>query len=99
MLRPSGRMRRVSPTDGSTQLARELPESVLIVRLGAIGDAVNATVLATALRRHSPRLRIGWAVHELSRPLVEAHPSIDRVHVWPRHTGLAGFVRVAREIR
>lgn len=68
----------------------ELPRRILIVRLGAIGDVVNALVLANALRDHDRSVRIGWAVHELARPLVAGHPSVDRVHVLPRRGGLRG---------
>jgi heptosyltransferase I len=83
-------MRRVEPA---------LPERVLIVRLGAIGDVVNALVLASALKRHAPRVEIGWAVHGLAAPLVQGHPSVDRVHLWPRHTGLPGFRGMLAEVR
>jgi lipopolysaccharide heptosyltransferase II len=76
-----------------------LPPSILIVRLGAIGDVVNALVVASAIRRHAPGVTIGWAVHELSRPLVEGHPSVDRVHLWRKGTGLGGFRALLREVR
>jgi lipopolysaccharide heptosyltransferase II len=76
-----------------------LPRSILLVRLGAIGDVVNALVVASAIRRHDPTVTIGWAVHDLSRPLVERHPSVDRVHAWRKGTGLAGFRALLREIR
>jgi ADP-heptose:LPS heptosyltransferase len=77
----------------------EIPERVLIVRLGAIGDVANALIVATALKAHRPDVRIGWAVHELARPLVQDHPCIDRVHRWRREKGIAGLVSVVREIR
>src|SRR5688572_8384856 len=76
-----------------------LPRSILLVRLGAIGDVVNALVVASAIRRHDPAVTIGWAVHELSRPLVEGHPSVDRVHAWRKGTGLAGVRALLREVR
>lgn len=79
--------------------AAALPERILIVRLGAIGDVVNATVVASALRAHAPHVRIGWAVHELARPLVEGHPAIERAHVWKRAGGVGGFRALMREIR
>lgn len=76
-----------------------LPASILIVRLGAIGDVVNALVVASAIRARAPHVRIGWAVHELALPLVEHHPAIDRVHVWRKGTGLGGFRRLLAEVR
>lgn len=76
-----------------------LPESVLIVRLGALGDVVNALALANALVRARADLRVGWACHELALPLLEGHPAIARVHVWRRGGGINGFRQLVREIR
>ncbi len=76
-----------------------LPRRILIVRLGAIGDVVNALVLANAIRRADPSVHIGWAVHNLSLPLVQGHPSIDRVHLWQRGGGFAEWRRLVAELR
>ena len=75
------------------------PERVLIVRLGAIGDVVNALTVATALKRGPRPPEIGWAVHELALPLVEGHPAVDRVHLWRKADGFAGFRSVLRDVR
>lgn len=75
-----------------------IPARVLVVRLGALGDVVNALVCATALKDEYAQVRIGWVVHPLAAPLVEGHPSVDRVHVW-RRAGLGEFRRVVRELR
>lgn len=77
----------------------ELPERILIVRLGAIGDVVNALVVATAIKAARPSTRIGWAVHELALPLVACHPDVDSVHLWRRDGGLAGFQEFLRGVR
>jgi heptosyltransferase-1 len=76
-----------------------LPERVLIVRTGAIGDVVNALVVANALREAAPATRIGWVVHELARPLVDDHPSVDRVHLWARGSGWTGVRALLGELR
>ena len=78
---------------------RALPESVLVVRLGAIGDVTNALAFATALKDADPRVRIGWAAHPGVLPLLEGHPSVDRVHVWPRGAGWRGWRRMVGELR
>jgi ADP-heptose:LPS heptosyltransferase len=44
-------------------------------------------------------VRIGWVVHDLSEPLVRGHPSVDRVHLWPRARGWRGFPALVRELR
>jgi lipopolysaccharide heptosyltransferase II len=76
-----------------------IAQRILIVRLGAIGDVVNATVLATALRRAAPALRIGWVVHELARSIVDGHPSVNRVHVWRKPTRWRELRALVGEIR
>ncbi len=88
--RPYGTIRAMSVT---------LPRRVLIVRLGAIGDVVNALVVAAALKDARPDITIGWVVHPLAQPLVDGHPCVDRVHVWRRDGGLAEARRVLREVR
>jgi len=80
-------------------VGRLLPKKILVVRLGAIGDVVNALVFATALKRAEPSVEIGWAVHALSLPLIEAHPMIDRVHLWRRERGVRGFLALLRDVR
>ena len=39
-----------------------IPESILIVRLGAMGDVLHAMTAAAALRHAIPGVRIGWAL-------------------------------------
>ncbi|MEZ6019233.1 MAG: hypothetical protein R3F17_03780 [Planctomycetota bacterium] len=38
------------------------------MRLGAIGDVVNALTVAAALKDRDPAVRIGWLVHPLAAP-------------------------------
>ena len=80
-------------------MASDLPRRILIVRLGAIGDVVNALTVASALRAHDPEVHIGWAVHQLSAPLVAGHPAVDRVHLWHKGSGLGGWRALMREVR
>jgi heptosyltransferase-1 len=79
--------------------ATSLPRRILVVRLGAIGDVVNATCFAAAVKRQAPDTEIGWVVHPVAQPLVDGHPCIDRVHVWRRKSGLRGLRELARELR
>lgn len=76
-----------------------LPESILVVRLGAIGDVTNALVFAEAVKAQAPKTRIGWVVHPLAQPLVEGHPAVNQVHVWRRGRALADLPRLRRELR
>ncbi|MES9834781.1 MAG: glycosyltransferase family 9 protein [Candidatus Thiodiazotropha sp. DIVDIV] len=58
--------------------------SILIVRLSAIGDIVFASPLIHALRQRYPGARISWLVQPESKALLEQHPELDEVVVWPR---------------
>lgn len=67
-------------------------QRILIVRLGAIGDVVNSTVLLNHLRDLYPEAFIAWAVHPLSAPMLEGHPGLDEIIViqksqFPRKLG------------
>jgi heptosyltransferase-1 len=58
--------------------------AILIVRLSAIGDVVFASPLIHALRSRYPAARICWLVQPECRALLEHHPELDEVIVWPR---------------
>jgi heptosyltransferase-1 len=58
--------------------------SILIVRLSAIGDIVFASPLIEAIRQRYPGARISWLVQAESKGLLECHPGLDGVIVWPR---------------
>jgi heptosyltransferase I len=69
------------------------PESVLVVRLGAMGDVIHTLVSVTALRNAFPAMRIGWIVEDrwaellcakntpLSGPRSPQRPFADFVHI------------------
>lgn len=58
--------------------------SVLIVRLSAIGDVIHALPVLAALREGLPAAKIGWIVEEVSAPLLEGHPHLDKLYRIPR---------------
>lgn len=70
------------------------PSSVLIVRLSAIGDVIHALPVLTALRQALPKARLGWVVEELSAPLLENHPYLDRLYVIPKKRWKKNFARL-----
>ncbi len=81
------------------------PQSILVVRLGAVGDVIRTLPAVSCLRRSFPQARIAWAVEEPSREILEGHPDIDEVLVLRRKVvkralrplGAAGAVRHLRE--
>lgn len=68
--------------------------SILVVRLSAIGDVVHALPVLGALRALFPGARLGWIVEELSAPLLENHPDLDKVYVVPKKRWKKDFRRL-----
>jgi len=70
-----------------------MPERLLIVRLGSMGDVLHALPAAAALREAFPESEIGWAIERRWAPLLVAdgtplagprspqRPLVDHVHV------------------
>jgi heptosyltransferase-1 len=68
------------------------PESLLVVRLGAMGDIIHTLPAVTALRRAFPETKIGWVVEDRwaellcardsarSGPRSAARPLVDFIH-------------------
>ena len=55
---------------------------LLIVKLSSIGDVVQGLAVLEPLRPLCSHL--GWVVEAPGLPLVDGHPLIDRVHVFPK---------------
>ena len=77
-----------------------MSRSVLIVRLGALGDLVHALPAVAALRDAWPEAQIDWLVDARYRALVDLVPIVNRVVALggPR-TSLVGVVRSLRRER
>jgi ADP-heptose:LPS heptosyltransferase len=71
--------------------AASLPRSgrVLVVRLSALGDVLFALETVAALRRDRPDVAIHFLVEDRFASLLQEHPQIDRVIVYPRRRQLA----------
>jgi len=65
---------------GTTRSEASLPaETILFVRLGAIGDVVRTLPALDLLARTRPHASIDWLVEERSASLLEDHPQIRNV--------------------
>lgn len=72
-------------------------DRLLVVRLGAVGDVLRALPAVHAIRRTFPGIHLGWIVEDLSFPLLEGHPDLDRILRFPRRELSAlGRPRLAR---
>ena len=62
--------------------------AILLVRLSAMGDVVMASSLLSRFRRRYPTARIVWLAQPEVAPLLQHHPALDAVVVWPRQQWL-----------
>jgi heptosyltransferase I len=72
---------------------------ILLIRLSAIGDVIVTTPVLRALREALPEARLAWLVEEKSAGVLQGHPMLDELIVWPRTSWSrqsGGFARVAR---
>lgn len=51
----------------------------LIIRLGAIGDAVHSTIMAQAIKTKYPEAQIHFMTASFIKPLIECSPFVDKV--------------------
>lgn len=83
----------------------EKQKRILIVRLSAIGDVLRTLPALQVIKRNYPDSYIAWAVEEKARDILEAHPAIDEVLVFPkdrlrvRLTAPAGIAAAAGALR
>lgn len=74
-------------------LGTKRSNSILIVKLSAIGDVVHTLPLLEVLRKNFPEARIDWVVEEESSELIKAHNAIDHVIVSRRKSWQRRFFR------
>jgi len=73
-------------------------ESLLIVRLGAMGDILHALPAAASLRLSFPDRRLVWITKPKWAALLDGNPSLDEVVLFDRSSA-GSFVRSWRRIR
>lgn len=74
------------------------PESILVIRLGAMGDILHALPAVAGLKASFPRSRISWLVARRWMPLLEGNPAIDELIPFERG-GLRAFADSCRRLR
>lgn len=75
------------------------PASVLVVRLGAIGDCLRVLPALARLKRGLPQAEIGWVVDSRTAPLLRGHPAITRLHVVDARVLKSGPLAALGELR
>lgn len=65
--------------------SRLTSKNVLLIRLSAIGDIVMASGLPQSIKASNPEVKVTWLVEATYGSLVQHHPYVDNVILWPRH--------------
>lgn len=74
--------------DARTADARPLPHGarVLVIRLSALGDVLFALETVAALKAARPDVVVDFLVEDRFATLLQGHPQLATVHVYPRKT-------------
>jgi len=73
--------------------------SALIVLTGSMGDVVRALPLASILANQHPKPRLTWLIDARWKALVESHPAVDRVVVFPERRTPDAIATLYRALR
>ena len=76
-------------------------ESILIIRLGAMGDILHALPAAASLRRSFPEKKLIWITKPKWGALLEGNPAIDEIVFFHRNNtrAILGSLRQVRKIQ
>lgn len=77
----------------------EPPQSLLVVRLSAMGDIVLALQVTQEVARQWPACRITWVCNAAFAPMVRAMPFVHEVIPFQKKEKLRGLFRLIRELR
>ncbi len=77
----------------------EVPERILVILMGALGDVVRGLYIVDMIKRASPRTRITWLVEPACAGIVRLHSQVDEVLVFERPRGIVGVVSLWKQLR
>lgn len=60
-------------------------QRVLIIRPSALGDVARSVPVLASLRSAYPQAQIDWLVRDTFAPVLEAHPALSNVVIFPRN--------------
>lgn len=59
------------------------PQRIALVRLTALGDIINGTVVLQLIKKHYGNAEIEWFCEEAFAPILDGHPDLIKVHRVP----------------
>ena len=74
-------------------------ERIGLVMMSAVGDAVHALPVVTAIKRHAPASRLTWVLQPGPATLVRGHPAVDEIIEFDRSKGLAAFTDIRAKLK
>jgi heptosyltransferase-1 len=57
---------------------------ILLIKPSSFGDVVQALPVASGLKRRWPDAQVHWIVADIYAPLLQGHPAIDQIILYPR---------------
>ena len=78
------------------------PQSICIVMLSALGDAVHVLPVINALKRSWPESRLTWIIQPVPARLVAGHPAVDELVIFHRRRGtraVASYRELTAQLR
>src|SRR6266496_8662 len=72
---------------------------ILTVQFKSLGDTVVSIPALMAIRQHFPDCELHALVPEVSAPLLQHHPAVNRVWGVPRKAGLRQYWPIIRALR
>jgi len=67
--------------------------NILIIKLSAIGDVVHSLPFLEVLKGKFPSSTVDWVVEEDAVGILQGHPNIDKLIVFPRKSWIKRFVK------
>jgi lipopolysaccharide heptosyltransferase I len=67
--------------------------NILVVKMSALGDVIQAMAILRPLKMGFPEARITWLVEESLAPILDCNPSVDRTIVWPREAFTSSILK------
>ena len=59
-----------------------MAKKILIIKLGAMGDVVHTTIIATAIKQAHPDWQVDYLTTDFYAKVIENHPHLDNIIEW-----------------
>lgn len=65
-------------------MKKNKPKKILIIKLGAMGDVIHTTIIATAIKQKHPDWQVDFMTAKSYADIIKNHPHIDNIILWER---------------